>query len=182
MAAGRVAPLTCGANRRRNGAAPVIEAWRIVKRRFASTAFDGKGAQRFGGRWNSPGRPVVYTSESRALALLEILAGLGSTTPLPAWTLIAVRFPKEFALAAVELPGGLPPGWDAAPPSHVSRQVGDRWLDERASAVLRVPSVIVPAECNFLLNPAHPDFSGIETGSPEPLRLDPRLGDPPAGG
>ena len=73
----------------------MIEAWRIVKRRYAGQAFDGEGARLFGGRWNRPGRPVIYVSESRALATLEILAGLGTTSPLPAWVMIGVRFPES---------------------------------------------------------------------------------------
>jgi RES domain-containing protein len=160
----------------------VIVAWRIVKRRFAATAFDGEGARRFGGRWNSPVRPVVYVSESRALATLEILAGLGSTASLAAWVLIGVRFPDEIVTGVEDLPGGLPEGWEAVPPSHVSQDVGDRWLEQGASAALRVPSVIVPAESNYLLNPVHPDFARVEIGTPEELRLDPRLATPPAGG
>jgi RES domain-containing protein len=161
----------------------VVEAWRIVKQRYAEHAFEGEGARRFGGRWNSPGRPVVYVSESRALATLEILAGLGTTGPLPAWVMIGVRFPEAIVAGVEDLldEEGLPDGWDAAPPEFVSQGIGDRWLDEATSAVLRVPSVIIPAESNFLLNPRHSEFKRIEIGEPEELRLDPRLspGPPP---
>ena len=155
----------------------MIEAWRIVKRRYAVQAFDGEGARRFGGRWNSPGRPVIYVSESRALATLEILAGLGTTSPLPAWVMIGVRFPAQIVTDLGDLLGplGLPDGWNAAPPTFVTQGIGDRWLEEASSAVLRVPSVIVPAESNFLLNPRHPKFELVEVGEPEELRLDPRL-------
>lgn len=148
----------------------MIEAWRIVKRRWAETAFDGEGARRFGGRWNAPGRPVVYVSGSRALAVLEVLAGLGSTATLPAWVLIGVRFPSS--LVSVLEPAD---GWDATPPGPPSQAAGDRWLVEAPSAVLRVPSVIVPAEPNYLLNPGHPDFGRVEIGEPEELKLDARL-------
>ena len=155
----------------------MISAWRIVKRRYAEHAFDGEGARRFGGRWNSPGRPVVHVSESGALATLEILAGLGTTGPLPAWVIIGVRFPEEIVAGVGDLldPAGLPGGWDSCPPTFVSQGIGDRWLDEATSAALRVPSVIVPAESNFLLNPRHPEFERLEIGAPEELRLDPRL-------
>ena len=155
----------------------MFEAWRIVKRRYTETAFDGEGARLFGGRWNSPGRPVIYVSESRALAMLEILAGLGSTAVLPAWVMIGVRFPKEIVTGIEDLLGGdgLPDAWDAAPPTFVTQGIGDRWLEEASSAVLRIPSVIVPAESNYLLNPRHPEFQRIKIGEPEELRLDPRL-------
>jgi len=162
----------------------VIEAWRIVKRRYTETAFDGEGARLFGGRWNSPGRPAVYVSESRALATLEILAGLGSTAVLPAWVMIGVRFPEDIVTGIEDLldPARLPDGWNAAPPTFVSQGIGDRWLEEAPSAVFRVPSVIVPAESNFLLSPRHADFSRIEIGKPEELRLDPRLASRSAAG
>jgi RES domain-containing protein len=158
----------------------VIEAWRIAKRRYADTAFDGEGARLHGGRWNSPGRPVVYVSESRALATLEILAGLGSTAVLPAWVLIGVRFPESIVtdvgsfLASLGREG-LPAGWNAAPPTPASQQIGDLWLERGESAVLRVPSVIVPAEHNYLLNPRQSDFGRVEIRVPEEMRLDPRL-------
>jgi RES domain-containing protein len=155
----------------------MLEAWRIVKRRYAKRAFDGEGARLFGGRWNSPGQPVVYVSESRALATLELLAGLGSTAVLPAWVIAGVRFPESLVIRLDEvLEGdGLPAGWDATPPTSISQGIGDRWLDEAPSAVLRVPSVIVPAEFNYLLNPRHPDFGRIEFGDPQELRIDPRV-------
>jgi RES domain-containing protein len=116
---------------------------------------------------------VVYVSGSRALAVLEVLAGLGSTATLPAWVLIGVRFPSSL-VSVLEL-ADLPDGWDATPPGPPSRAAGDRWLAEAPSSVLRVPSVIVPAEPNYLLNPSHPDFSRVEIGEPEELRLDARL-------
>ena len=158
----------------------MLEAWRIVKRRYAKRAFDGEGARLFGGRWNSPGRPVIYVSESRALATLELLAGLGSTAPLPAWVIAGVRFPESLVTDLVGTlekidQDHLPTGWDATPPTSVSQGIGDRWLDEAPSAVLRVPSVIVPAESNYLLNPRHPDFGQIEIGEMQELRVDPRL-------
>ena len=91
--------------------------------------------------------------------------------------MIGVRFPEAIVAGVEDLldEEGLPDGWDAAPPGFVSQGIGDRWLDEASSALLRVPSVIVPAESNFLLNPRHPEFERIEIGEPEELRLDPRL-------
>lgn len=148
-------------------------AWRVVKRRHAAEAFSGEGARRFGGRWNSPGRSVVYTAESRALAVLEVLAGLGSTRPLPAYVLLPVRFPDD--LVEELPPSELPEGWDARPPGSASQGMGNAWLDSGRSAVLRVPSVIVPAEANYLLNPAHEAFRQIVVGVAEDFTVDPRL-------
>ena len=151
----------------------MVQGWRIVKASRVATAFDGEGARMHGGRWNSPGGRVVYVSESRALATLEVLAGLGGTTALPAYSLIRVSF-DERLLEDVTLEA-LPRGWDARPPGAPSQAVGDSWLRRVQSAVLRVPSVIVPAEHNYLLNPQHPDFGSIVIGEPNVLHVDPRL-------
>ncbi len=69
----------------------------------------------------------------------------------------------------------LPEGWDARPYGPASQQVGDQWIESEASVVLRVPSVVVPAEHNYLINPGHPEFGELEIGEPRPLRPDPRL-------
>lgn len=149
-------------------------AWRIVKERHAAAAFDGEGARRFGGRWNSPGTAVVYVAETRALALLEVLVGLRSTRVLGTYVLIPVRFDDELVEEVAR--EGLPEGWRRSPPGPETRRAGDAWVAEARSAVLRVPSAVVPDESNFLLNPAHPDFGRIEIGEPEAFAVDPRLG------
>lgn len=148
-------------------------AWRVVKTRRVGGAFDGEGARLHGGRWNSPGRAAVYASETRALATLEILAGLGGTPSLPDYSLIPVTFDDDL-VEAVPM-ASLPTGWDARPPGAASQGIGDAWLAAATSAVLRVPSVIVPAEYNYVLNPRHPDFTAIGVGEPAPLAIDPRL-------
>jgi RES domain-containing protein len=151
-------------------------AWRVVKTLRVAEAFDGEGARLHGGRWNSPGTAAVYASETRALAMLEILAGLGETTGLANYSLIPVTFEDE--LVEVVAPSSLPKGWDARPPGAASQGLGDHWLAAATSAVLRVPSVLVPAEYNYVLNPKHADFHAIEIGEPVPLPLDPRLRHP----
>lgn len=151
----------------------MIRAWRIVKNRYVDQAFDGEGARLHGGRWNSPGYRAVYVSESRALATLEVLAGLGSESPLINYSLIGVRFDED--LVSVIGPPDLPEGWDTNPPGPASQAVGDLWLAEQRSVVLRVPSVIVPAENNYILNPSHPGFTKLVFDPPEQLRVDPRL-------
>jgi RES domain-containing protein len=148
-------------------------AWRIAKKRHAGSAFDGEGARRFGGRWNSPGTAVIYVAQSRALALLEVLVGLRSLTPTSSYVLIATTF--DDALIDALGPDELPEDWRTSPPPSSTRRIGDHWVGERRSAVLRVPSVIVPGEFNHVLNPAHPDFGRIAIGEPHELAIDPRL-------
>jgi RES domain-containing protein len=150
-----------------------LTAWRIVKRRYSAAAFDGEGARRFGGRWNNPGTPIVYVSESRALALLEVLTGLRSVTPLPAYVMIPVSFSRD--LVKTVRTEDLPSGWRESPPLAEVQRIGDRWAGHRESAILRVPSAIVPDEYNYLLNPNHPAFNEITVGQPQQVSIDPRL-------
>lgn len=154
--------------------APACHGYRLVKRRWASTAFDGEGARRFGGRWNSPGRPCVYLASSESLAILEVLVHLEDTRVL-----------REFALFRVDLqasdllrlePAELPADWQEYPAPPSTAQVGDAWLDACVSAALVVPSTIVPREPNYLLNPEHARSAAIVRTAVElDFQVDPRL-------
>lgn len=148
-------------------------AWRIVKERHAKSAFDGEGARKYGGRWNSPGTAVVYASETRALALLEVLVRIRSVAALGGYVLIPARF-EESLVSAVE-PEALPEDWRENPPPPSTQRIGDDWVASESSPVLKVPSVIVPDEFNYLINLAHPEFARIALGESRGLSLDPRL-------
>ncbi len=147
--------------------------WRIVKAAYAATAMDGEGARVNGGRWNSPGTALVYTAESRALAALELLAHLQSSEILQSYVTIPVTF--DAALIRSDDRARLPAGWSASPPPAALKRIGDLWAAEKRSAVLQVPSAIVPDEHNFLLDPAHPDFASVEVGEASAFRFDRRL-------
>jgi RES domain-containing protein len=144
-----------------------------VQRPYAAKAFTGEGARIAGGRWNSPGMAVVYTASSASLAILEMLVHLQSQELLKRYVLVEVTFAE--ALVTVVEPRSLGKTWRKSPPPAAAQRVGDDWLAGTGSAVLRVPSVIVPAEYNYLLNPAHPDFGKITVGPKQPVQLDPRL-------
>jgi RES domain-containing protein len=147
------------------------QAWRIVKAKHAGTAFSGEGAAHTGGRWNSRGVRVVYTSSTRSLAALENLVHLN-----PPILFHYVAFRVRFDSALLEkLAHSLPDDWREQPPPPSTRALGDRWASEARSAVLEVPSVIIPGEVNYLLNPAHPQFRKIIIGKAEPFAFDPRL-------
>ena len=145
-------------------------AWRIVKAKHAATAFSGEGARLYGGRWNSAGVSVVYTSGTKALAALESLVHLN-----PPVIFKYVALPVEFDESLVEKMNTLPADWSGEPPPPSTRNIGDAWVKETRSAVLELPSVVIPSEANYLLNPAHPDFKRIAIGRPEPFSFDPRL-------
>lgn len=150
-----------------------IHAWRIVKARHAAQAFSGEGARQSGGRWNSPGVAVVYAAGSASLAMLEVLVHLQSQELLKKYVLFEVTF-DESLLTTIDLKS-LPRTWRRSPPPTAAQHVGDQWITGGASAVLRVPSTIVLGEWNYLLNPAHKDFSSIAIGPRQPARFDPRL-------
>ena len=151
----------------------MASAWRIVLPARAADAFSGEGARRFGGRWNSPGAAVVYASEHASHAALEILVHFQPITPRARFAAFRLDFPDTLItrIPAAELPAG----WRGSPPGPDTMQLGDAWLRAGRSAVLAVPSAIIPVETNFLLNPAHPDFRRIRIAKPEPFTFDPRL-------
>lgn len=150
-----------------------LVAWRIFNRRHARAAFTGEGAKRFGGRWNSRGSSVVYVASSLSLAALEMLVHLGRQAVLGSYSCAPVTFSAN--LVETVDPTDLPSDWRTQPPPLSTQQLGDAWLQRASSAVLRVPSVIVPEEWNYLLNPAHRDFRRVRIGKHRPFRFDSRL-------
>lgn len=151
----------------------ILTAWRIYKPKHAATAFTGEGARLFGGRLNSKGVAVVYTSGTLSLAALEMLVHLQSAEILDAYVTRSVSF--DTALVKRIDAGALPANWNANPPPPAMRKIGDDWIAKRESAVLQVPSAVVEKESNFLLNPAHPDFRKIVIGKEEPFNFDARF-------
>jgi RES domain-containing protein len=150
----------------------MLSAWRLTKTKFLDLAWDGEGAKKSGGRWNSAGVAVVYTSGTLSLALVEVLVHLPSGV-LPAYSAVRVDF-DEAMVSAID-PADLPASWRDHPPPAEIRKIGDRWVAEGSSLVLRVPSVVVPSEFNYVLNPAHPAFADLRIGDPIPFPFDPRL-------
>ncbi len=141
---------------------PMI-AWRIgtVSDKYLADDLKGTGAERTGGRWNRPGKPVVYTSSTIALAALETVVHLSNSLPLNRY-LVEVIIPDAIWHKRETLDHSTAPmGWDACPTGMPSLDYGDDWLDSQRSAILLVPSVVVPEESNILLNPKHPDAGQI---------------------
>ena len=153
-------------------------AWRIATdtKSYEADDLSGAGAKSTGGRWNATGDPLVYTSETQALACLETVVHLNAGgLPLNRY-LVSVTIPKAvWADARTETPGSLPVGWDADPSGRASIQFGTAWIRSVASALLRVPSVIVPDEYNVLINPLHPDSKAIVAVKIRKWLYDPRL-------
>ncbi len=151
----------------------MITAWRIVSANYKDKAYTGDGARVHGGRWNSKGVAVVYTADSLALASIEMIVNLPAPKLLQKYVRISAQISLDFVS---ELSwADLPEDWNSRPMSPSTRAIGDRWIKKQSSAVLRVPSIVVPDEYNYLLNPTHPDFSQIKIGKPTIYYFDPRL-------
>jgi len=150
-----------------------IVGWRIAKEKHAKSAFSGEGARIFEGRWNSAGVRMVYCSEHLSLAALEILVHTQPVTMRDKFRVFRVSWDEKMMIT-IDLKE-LPKGWNAQPPSSSSKNIGDEWVRSGHSVVLAVPSVIVPSERTFLLNPKHRDFSKIKIKDTGSFYLDSRL-------
>ena len=145
-------------------------AYRIVSARYPP--FDGTGSHRWGSRWITPGCWVVHCAESYSLAVLENLVHWQSSAPPPNLRSVEVEIPtgiEQEEISADELPHSWPQDY------ALTRRVGDDWYQRRTTAILRVPSVVSPVECNLLFNQRHADFDRLIVGEPAPVNLDPRL-------
>lgn len=151
-----------------------ITAYRIFKTKHAATWADGEGAFRFGGRWNSPGRRVLYASQSLSLAALEMLVHLNSAELLLSYSFATIEFDDNLVLD-VEKVQPVPKTWRDSPPPITLQEIGDKWIDSARSAILRVPSAVVPVEDNYVFNVEHPRFSTVKLGESDRFVFDARL-------
>lgn len=146
--------------------------YRIVNCNFADD-LSGTGARLYGGRWNSEGKPAIYLAASRSLAALEVLVHL---PPL--------MVPDNYCLVEIEVPDNsithvtvnqLPHNWKDISPPGALRLMGDEFLKKQAHLLMKVPSAIVTAEYNYVLNPKHGDIKRVKILSKQPFDFDERL-------
>jgi RES domain-containing protein len=150
----------------------MLTVWRLVTARYAASAFSGDGARLYGGRWNRKGVPLVYTSGTQSLAMLEMLA---QDDPLRArYVVIQADIPDDVAVERV-LVEDLPADWRSTAAREQLQDLGSTWARGLSSAVLAVPSAVIPAEHNYLLNPLHPAFADIAIGAAQAFVTDARL-------
>jgi RES domain-containing protein len=152
-----------------------LHVWRVEKEMFVPTARTGEGARIAGGRWNSPGLPAIYGADSLALAVLEILVHAVTAEERAdprVWFKLALP-PTACRTIAVKR---LARGWNDPIIHPQTVEIGDEWLHGKRSVALRVPSAVIPAAWNVILNPQHPQFRKlVRWAKLEPLRIDPRL-------
>ncbi len=153
------------------------QAFRVCKFKHARNKgmmLSGRGALLHGGRWNSPGRAIVYASQSLSLATLEIAVHLNASDKVMAYRSLTLDIPDDLVLPMNSK--DLPPNWDALQVEPREAQSwGDAWFDAQISAVLAVPSIVIKTEVNYLINPEHPDFDRIKAGPIQKHPFDPRI-------
>jgi RES domain-containing protein len=156
--------------------------WRIGTDAPTYTAEDltGAGAELTGGRWNRKGTPMLYAASSRALACLETVVHFNAgDLPLNRY-LVELHVPDDLIAVAVRFDPVTNVGWDAIPEGMVSVDAGEAWVRSGTSAVMIVPSAIVPEEMNFLINPKHADPKRIRASKLRKWSYDMRLRPAPA--
>jgi len=151
----------------------MLAVWRLVREHHANEPLFGEGARRYGGRWNDVGVSVIYTSEHRSLAALEVLVHLNGTNPNSPYQLLSYEVDEAMIHYLPE--AELPPDWRQEPPPFSTVQWGTQWARENRSVALAVPSTVVPEEQNIVLNTNHRDIRKIKTGKSTPFVFDPRL-------
>jgi RES domain-containing protein len=152
-----------------------VQVFRITASRYAAD-LSGEGARRYGGRWNPPGIPVLYTAESLPLAALETLVNLPADfLSTGIFSRVTIEFPDQAPLTEVAQ-GDLPADWCSYPAPAALAEIGRKWFDKGEFLGLRVPAVVVGgAGWNILINPRHPDFSKVRGTEIAPFQFDTRL-------
>jgi RES domain-containing protein len=153
-----------------------MKIFRIDRRKYLETSLSGIGASESNGfRWNSYHTKLVYTSETRALAVLEVSVHLNLKIDLPKDRyMVEIDVPQDIKIFEVEI-RDLPSNWDLKPPLKITQSIGDDFVKDGKAAILKVPSCIVPQEYNYLINPNHSDAKRFNVVKQTPLKFDERL-------
>jgi RES domain-containing protein len=151
-----------------------MEVYRITQQEFTED-LTGNGARLFGGRWNSEGFFALYVSSSRSLALLETLAHTpAKMLDVRVYHLIALSVPENMLTQKVSVKNLLP-GWDAPDTRPFTKKIGDTFLSNKRNLMLEVPSVIMPEEINFVINPLHQDMKQVKVINKRRIYFDNRI-------
>ncbi len=148
-----------------------MHVWRIAKQAYAQQ-LTGEGNRRTGARWNSPGRPVVYTSEVLSLAVLELLAHTSLRWLPKDLTVVKLLVPEHPPKLEISLES-FPVGWETGSHDGWFRRTGDDWLASSEAFYLRAPSIIVPEDYNIMLNPLHSAMSEVRIVTQRPFNFMP---------
>ena len=149
-----------------------MEVFRLSRKKYASS-LNGIGASIRGGRWNSKGVQMIYTAANRALAMAEVAVHFTYATLADDYMMLIIRVP-DTSMGSIEAKH-LPKDWNSFPHKSKTQNVGDRFIVEGKHLLLKVPSVVVYGEYNYLINPNHPDFKKIKVTDADKFPFDRRL-------
>ena len=152
----------------------MIRVYRVLRRKYATVPFEGEGAYRYGGRWSSPGIRLGYTSEHQSLAMLEYFVHLDKDDPPSDLVMAIAEVPEDVSREELVV-RDLPESWRDSIPLPQLAAFGDEFAQRGENCLLFVPSILAPAERNYLINPAHADYKRIAMLPLEPLQYDPRM-------
>jgi RES domain-containing protein len=147
--------------------------WRLGKTKYADTTLSGVGSLYNDGRWHTRTR-VVYAASSGSLASMEYLVHIDPLEAPKALTLSEIEAPDNLVVETIDV-SALPSDWHTYPGPPALREIGNRWLAEKRTVLLRVPSAVMVVESNYLINPVHPDASRITVVHHHPYSFDPRI-------
>lgn len=150
-----------------------MKVFRLSKSKFAND-LSGRGAEMAGGRWNSKGSPLIYTSQSRALCLVEVAVHLPVGIIPHDYVLTELEISDDLEIQFIEVTG-LPDDWNTFPHSPFTQKLGDNFVKDGSFLVLKVPSAVVSGDFNYLINPRHKQINKIRIVSTEPFGFDERL-------
>jgi len=150
-----------------------VEVFRLTRSKYKDQ-LNGVGAALQGGRWNSKGTHVIYTSGNRSLSMAEVVVHI-SLGELPIdYFMLTIYIPDSLPIKHIT-EAELPTNWHRWPPTEETRKYGDQFIAQEKFPVMKVPSAITPGDFNYLINPEHSDFSKIQTLSAIPFPFSPRL-------
>lgn len=150
-----------------------MKVYRLSRQKYVDD-LSGTGAALFGYRWNSKGVKVVYTAQSRALAMAEVVVHLSLASLPEDYMMVTIHIPDSVAIQELDL-NVLDNDWNVYPHSPNTQLLGDTFVRSSRFCVLKVPSAVVKDDFNFLLNPNHPDIEKIEIVDAVKFPFDRRL-------
>ncbi|MGB0880618.1 MAG: RES family NAD+ phosphorylase [Polaribacter sp.] len=137
-----------------------MKVFRLSKRKY-STVLNGKGAAKSNNRWNSKGIEIIYTAESRALAMAEVAVHLTIATLPSDYVMITIDVPDNISIKKLHIEE-LHKNWNNNPPSSTTTKIGYHFINSNDTCIMKVPSAVVKGDFNYLINPYHKDFKKIK--------------------
>ena len=150
-----------------------MEAFRLSREKFANI-LSGKDAAIKGARWNSIGTELIYCASNRSLAMAEVAVHLTLATLPDDYVMITLFIPDDVSIHKLN-PSDLPPNWNTFPHSASTQVFGDRFIAENKFCVLQVPSAVTQGDFNYLINPLHHEYSGVQIVKTEKFPFDRRI-------